>query len=162
MYYSQVTSSLKGFEERDLLFAKLFGSACIIRSCDFCNQEDCMLILERLLDLHDKKLWMQDLVIECIFLLLSYIPESYQASVLCRLKHLVSVPLNEMTPNGLLFAIGLQHLSITSEAFSKASSTAFGLKNLFNLESIDEISNGLLHSASKFPKVKRYIYQYTR
>jgi Leucine-rich repeat (LRR) protein len=121
-----------------------------------------MLILERLLDLHDKKLWMQDLVIECIFLLLSYIPESYQASVLCRLKHLVSVPLNEMTPNGLLFAIGLQHLSITSEAFSKASSTAFGLKNLFNLESIDEISNGLLHSASKFPKVKRYIYQYTR
>lgn len=144
---------MKGFEERDLLFAKLFGSASIIRSCKFANQEDCMLILERLLDLYDKKQWMQDLTIECILLLLCKISDMHQVSVLSRLKHLVLVPINEMTPNGLLLVVGLQHVIDSSDAISRASATVFGTNKLFDLECIDGIANSLLNSATKFPKV---------
>lgn len=121
-----------------------------------------MLILERLLELHDKKQWMQDLATECILLLLRKISHMHFVPVLNRIKHLILIPLKEMNANKVLMALGLQHFIDSNDAFSTASASVFGSSSLFSLDNIHEISSALLSSASKFPKVRDLLHRQPR
>ena len=109
---TQVTGSLKGSEERDLLFGKLFGYSALIRSKKLINHKElAMKTLDGLLDLFKKKEWFQEVVAEVIFdLLYEFDDNAIIETVIPLLAPLFPEKLENMSPNQLLFTAGIERL----------------------------------------------------
>jgi DNA-directed RNA polymerase delta subunit len=104
---------LKGSEERDLLFGKLFGYLSIVQSGKLqSDKEHAEDIMTRLIELHGKKGWIREVVCEGLLALISVVDLDIAAQLVGKFKPLLTqpepVPISEMTAWQLMLAIGLQ------------------------------------------------------
>ena len=132
--HTKISGSLKGAEERDFLFGKLFGYLSLIRSgrlSDDVIQTGC--IMDRLLELHARKGWLREVTTEAILTLLSAVSLTVvdSAGLLDKISPLLAqhgrpTPIHEMTAWQLMLAIGLQQYtrSLSSTPTTTASSSS--------------------------------------
>ena len=150
---------MKGSEERDLLFGKLFGYIAIIRSGKLSEERNSVDIFMRILDLHFKRGWIREVTSETILLLL----ESNNFRILSneivfsKLQSLLSeISLSDMAPWQLMLALGLQFYGgiYSGEDISVAISSLLGpSKDIFTPENMNDLQPVLLASTAGFPKV---------
>ena len=154
---TQVTGSLKGAEERDLLFGKLFGYSALIRSNQLKNHQDlAMKTLNGLLDLYKKKEWFQEVVVEVIFDLLNELDDNIIIeTVVPLLIPFFPEKLENMSPNQLLFTAGIERLFKDNDKVSEAISPYLLKKKIFSIRTIDIVGPTLIKSCSGFPKIHR-------
>jgi len=119
------------------------------------NQEDAMLLLERLLEIYDKKQWIQEMVIECILLLIKSCDPSFMMPIVSRVMELLPATLTEFVANNMQLLLGLQNLSKQYKIVFESIKNRFGTNQPFHLQFIQEVSTALLASSSKFPKVNK-------
>lgn len=151
-----MSGALKGFEERDNLFGKLFGFAALIRSGIVKDNELAVLeLFKRLIELHQRKAWMQELAVENLLSLLSSTKKSIQLKIAPKLAELCASPLEEMSENELFLRIGLQSFAAHSKDVASVIYSTLSTENDFSMDSLPEVKQALFRSAHKFPKVHR-------
>jgi DNA polymerase phi len=170
---TKVTGSLKGAEERDFLFSKLFCCIAIIRSGLIKdNKEQQLDILDRLLSLHEGKGWMREVVSDTLLLFCSSLSDSEViGATLVKLKPLLNVQIADMTAWQISMAIGLQHL-VNSTAKDRATVTATWkvqwkaeLSELpisvhpITVHIIEELKDTLLAATTGYPKIHK-VWEY--
>jgi hypothetical protein len=139
------------------MFGKLFGYVALIRagllsSSSTTTQE----VIDRLLALYSKKSWLQELIIEAFLSFLSFADKELQQFILTKTEDLYTVSFAEMNVNQLLFYLGLQHFAKENGSFGKLwkeSLTKKSLETSFDMNKLDVVSDTLLSSSRKFPKV---------
>lgn len=118
---------MKGSEERDLMFGKLFGYLSVIRSGKLgSDEENVTLIMDKLLELHNRKGWIREVVCESILTLLSALQEDMIRVILPKVKTLLGdgqVLLSDMTAWQLMLCVGIQQLA-AAKAITPSSLTA--------------------------------------
>jgi hypothetical protein len=154
---------MKGSEERDVMFGKLFNFLALIRAGRIQNDSTTGLyILDRFIELHKRKGWIREVVSEAILLLFEVLPRddsSVLQSALQKLKFIVdSDELEEMSACDLILFSGLQTLAhkFDLEGFSKLSEAiqkVVPTEPIFSPESFSSIENTLLNACHGFPKV---------
>ena len=130
--HTKISGSLKGAEERDFLFGKLFGYLSLIRSGRLSEdviQTGC--VMDRLLELHARKGWLREVTTEAILTLLSAVSSAVvdSAGLLDKISPLLAqhgrpTPIQEMTAWQLMLAIGLQQYTRSLSSSSSASASA--------------------------------------
>jgi len=178
MYYlntSQVTNSLKGNEERDFIFAKLFGYIALMKTdrlLSICINEDVLAldILQRILKLQAMKGWLREVISEvlleffqllCNALLTSPIDVTQKNSNILKICMekicpLMSESLSDMSAWQIMLQIGFQNLAATNDIFRECFreySEMILHDNTVSLTRLDDISATLLAATSGFPKV---------
>ena len=106
---------MKGAEERDLMFGKLFGYLSLIRSGKIENDKvNVLLIVDRLLELHNRKGWIREVVSESLLTLLSVIHPDVITLIIPKLKLLLGnglINIADMTAWQLMLCVGIQQLA---------------------------------------------------
>jgi DNA polymerase phi len=155
---TQVTGAMKGSEERDALFGRLFGYVALIRAGRLTSDKMIAIdVFDRLLELFDAKPWFQEAV--CEGLLSAYASLSGQADAnkhaLDRISALLrGTGVEDMTAAQLILLIGLQtHFETRSETEIEAFRELFPYKSIASLKKIESMSKTLIASCSGFPKV---------
>jgi hypothetical protein len=102
-----------------MIFGKMFGYLAIIQCKSFyqSSYEELMLdIFSRIFDMYSKKVWMQELILETIFLMLHRIYDSQvlSSTSLCnmikKLKSIIPMSISDVSPSQLLLMLQLEHL----------------------------------------------------
>lgn len=170
---TKVTGSLKGAEERDFLFSKLFCCIAVIRSgVSKNNKEQLLDILDRLLVLHEGKGWMREVVSDTLLQFAASLTDAEVINAtLLKLKPLLSVPVADMTAWQISLSIGLQQLR-HSPAKDRASVTAVWqaqwkaeMSELavsvtpVTMNIIGELADTLLAATTGFPKINK-VWEY--
>lgn len=151
-----MTGSAKGSEERDIMFGKLFAYVSMIRAglihLDNLTSHE---LLERLIALHNKKNWLQELTIETILSLIAASEQTLQVHILSKIEPFYNHPFSEMNVNQLLLFCGLQLIASNDASFQKIWKTSVQNLHLqsFELTRLNEVAEPLLASSRKFPKV---------
>lgn len=153
---------MKGAEERDIMFGKLFNYLTLIRAGKIHNDSTTALyIVDRLIELHKRKVWIREVVSETILLLFEVFPkiDSIFESAIQKLKFIIDVEeLDETPPHDLILLSGLQNLSmkLNSEGYTKISSIINQIlpsETIFTPENFSVLENTLLNACHGFPKV---------
>jgi hypothetical protein len=162
---------MKGSEERDIMFGKLFNFLALIRAGRIQNDATTGLyILDRFIELHKRKGWIREVISESILLLFEALPHNDSSviqSALQKLKFIIdSDELEEMSPHDLILFSGLQTLAnkFEAEGFSNLSEAIHRVvptEPIFSPESFTSIENTLLNSCHGFPKVRSFLFFYT-
>lgn len=159
--HTKVTGSMKGAEERDMLFGKLFGYISIIRSGKLNqtdNEDTAVEIFNRVLELHQKRGWIREVTSETILLLLESLNFTLltNESVFSKLQSLLSeISISEMAPWQLMLALGFQFYQSIFPAVSSQISLLLPDEQIFIAERMDVLSPILLASTAGFPKIHR-------
>ncbi len=156
---TRVTGSIKGQDERDLLFGKLFGYMSIVRSGKIrCNDEYCLEVLQGLLDLHKRKVWIREVVVEAI---LDLAPE-FNVDILSTkgiplMEHLFPEALEAMSPTQLMFAAGIemQARAIGDSHLMDIIATRLPKKRIISNKTLKKIESTLIAACGGFPKIHR-------
>jgi hypothetical protein len=171
---------LKGSEERDQLFGKLFGYVAIIRSDVLFNgqngkkaKEILATLVDGIIDLHQKKMWIQESTIEALLLLLAAaaanayakknnsLDESSIETVVDKLVSLTNTTsFAENNENQLSLLLGLQQLGAQNAKLQLLVTKRFETSNIpaVTVDHMEEFVTVLFHSTNKFPKVCRTLY----
>ncbi len=156
----QLSGSLKGSEERDFMFGKLFCYLAIIRSGKVAKDVTISVkILERILELHAKRGWIREVASESLLVFLSHASlEIVQASLPKVLPLLNDIPMAELAAWQLMLLIGLQNLAQKNAAFrgeweAVVASSAGELS--FSLDRLEEVSSTLSAATAGYPKMHR-------
>jgi DNA polymerase phi len=152
---------MKGSEERDLMFGKLFGYLSLIRSGKLENdEENVVLIVDKLLDLHNRKGWIREVVSESILTLLAVISGDMIKLVIPKLRTLLGngdVPLCDMTAWQLMLCVGLQQLAATkgtgAESVKEELIELLPQIDIVTPGSLQEMIPTLMEATAGFPKV---------
>lgn len=138
------------------MFGKLFGFAALIRSGVVHDNELAVLeLLKRLIDLYQRKAWMQELAIENSLNLLFTCKKPIQMKIAAKLAEMCSLPLEEMSENDLLLRIGLQLFAKNSKDGAAVVYATLTRETDFTMNNLLEVKQALFRSAHKFPKVHR-------
>ena len=170
---TQLTGSLKGAEERDFIFSKLFCCICIIRSGKASTNKDQQLnILDRLLELHARKGWMKEVVADTLLLFCASLTDASVINAsLVKIKPLLEVAIADMAAWQLILSIGLQQLlqrtknTTGAAAFQAEWKTVMsGLSTgttatAINMNHIESLKDTLIAAAFGFPKIHR-VWEY--
>ena len=161
---------MKGSEERDLMFGRLFGLCGLIRSKILCNknnlhhEEDLALeIFRKLLELFEKKRWLEELCVEALFDLLASVSQKTKRSLLPLFTQLAALDDSDSYGNGdgdngslsesqWMVRLYLQYLSQSDSMYSIVSRTK---PFHFSEETLLQLRPLLLHATYKFPKLHR-------
>ena len=161
------------------MFGKLFGYLSVIRSGKLgSDEENITLIMDKLLELHNRKGWIREVVCESILTLLSALQDDMIKVILPKVKTLLGdgqVLLSDMTAWQLMLCVGIQQLaatkSITSSSLLESKSEKDGEKEeslseqLLQLLPVSDIVTPgtfkemiptLLEATAGFPKVCSY------
>lgn len=154
------------------MFAKLFCYLCIIRSgVTKADQTLTMNLLDRLIELHEKKGWIREVVSEAILLFCASLTEPVIIQCTIRkLKALLTTPLNEMAAWQIMLLTGLQQFNVDNTIVGQNCS----INNIwqkewlnlmpsfpnFCLQQLSAITDTLLASTNGYPKVKYTSYKY--
>jgi hypothetical protein len=166
---TKVTGSLKGAEERDFLFSKLFCIMAIIRSKKTVdNKEEHMNLLDRLLELHEQKGWMREVVVEALLLFCSSLTDTAMVNAtILKVKTLVSTPIVDMAAWQLSFCIGLAQLqsathkdgakiaAVWQKEWKKEAAELEVCKTPLTMDNIESLKDTLLAATAGYPKVRR-------
>jgi hypothetical protein len=150
---------MKGTEERDILFGKLFNYLAMIRAGRVSQDEPTTLyLLDRLVELHKRKGWIREVVSETILLLFeTTLPctESFLLSARHKLKLILeSDDLEESPAHDLVLFSGLQtFVSSLSPEQSHLLDDVVPKEPIFSAENFSSIENTLLSACHGFPKV---------
>eukprot|EP01032_Pedospumella_encystans_P026599 gene26599-30059_t len=170
---TQVTGSLKGAEERDFLFSKLFCCIALIRSGAVKNDKTLQLdILDRLLVLHEGKGWMREVVTDALLQFNASLTDAEVIhATLVKLKPLLLLPVAEMAAWQICLAIGLQNIRYSTDKARNTVTTVWQAqwkKEMFELpvstspvtmNIIDKLTDTLLASTTGYPKIHR-VWEY--
>jgi hypothetical protein len=159
-----VTGSLKGAEERDFLFSKLFCILSIIRSGKTAaDRTEHMNLLDRLIELHEQKGWMREVVVEALLTFCSTLTDAGTINAtLVKLRPLLEVSVKDMAAWQVCLAVGLHQLHTVSKAKVGAVWQSEWRKEMANVEvgkepltmqSIGVLKDTLLASTTGYPKV---------
>jgi hypothetical protein len=152
---------MKGSEERDLIFGKLFGYLAIIRSCrllidDESTQKLTMDILSRLLELHAKRGWIREVITESLLTLLSNVSNHVvKINIIEKLGDLITDPLQELTAWQLILCAGLKNYSILYPELSNEINEILPDSDIITAETLNIFEKTLLASTANFPKMHR-------
>lgn len=136
------------------MFGKLFGYLAIIRSGILANNEKIVNeIVERIIQLHNKKIWIQELTAEALFLLLHQIEDNKKETILDQIIPLVPTSLAEATENQITLLLGLHQFTTKNKFANKLWNKKYSHLPTFDLSQMNEVLPSLIHSANKFPKV---------
>jgi DNA polymerase phi len=107
---TKITGSLKGAEERDFMFGKLFGYLSLIRSGKLENDsENVLIIVDKLLELHNRKGWLREVVGEALLNLLDVIDSDIITLIIPKLKLLLgNLVIADMTAWQIMLCVGIQ------------------------------------------------------
>ena len=144
------------------MFGKLFGYLSLIRSGKLENdEENVVLIVDRLLELHNRKGWIREVVSESILTLLAVISGDMIKLVIPKLRTLLGngdVPLCDMTAWQLMLCVGLQQLSATkgtgAESVKEELIELLPQLDMVTPGSLQEMIPTLLEATAGFPKVQ--------
>jgi hypothetical protein len=141
------------------MFGKLFGYIGLIRGGLLKEKSPLSEeIIERLLTLHGKKSWLQELTVEAFLIFLTNANDELQKYLLQKLEPFYIVSLDAMNANQLLLFLGLQYLSKVNKNFEKLWKNVVKTHNIelfdFNTK-LDVVSDALLSSSRTFPKIHR-------
>jgi hypothetical protein len=152
---------MKGTEERDIMFGRLFNYLALIRAGRIIEDEPTALyLLDRLIELHKRKGWIREVVSETILLLFEAMPRTDTLLISARNKLkfiLENDDLDETPAHDLILLSGLQ--SFVSSLPSKTSTVFDEIlpKDLiFSAENFSVIENTLLNACHGFPKVTNF------
>lgn len=138
------------------MFGKLFGLAALIRSGVVRDNDLVVLeLIKRLIDLHQRKAWMQELAVENLLNLLFTCKKSIQLKMAPKLAEMCQSPLEEMSENELFLRIGLQLFASQSKDIHAAVYSTLTSENDFTIDKLLMVKPALFRSAHKFPKVHR-------
>jgi len=151
---------MRGAEERDFLFAKLFGYISVIRSgkLNQLNSSESVDIFSRLVELHNKRGWIREVTTEAILLLL----ESTSFTILSndevagRLRTMLTVvTVADMSPWQLMLALGLQFCrdNAVGGNLGLIRSSELVEDEYFSPDGMEALRPVLLASTTGFPKV---------
>ena len=104
---------MRGSEERDVMFGRLFGYLALIRSGRLReDQPSALHALDRLVGLHKRKVWIREVVSEAILMLLEELSEDVDVmtAVAKRLADILcgTPDLSDMSPHDIVLVSGLQ------------------------------------------------------
>ena len=162
---------MRGAEERDLMFGKLFGYLALIRSGRLAG--DCSNIVKALcilVELHQRKAWIREVVSESILHLLQQfyadkvsLDVAAAESVVSKLNSLLpptdDYEISDLPAHFLVLLHGLQKFAKDLHVFcGKAvcdvfSSLTLPKQSIFAVESFASMSSTLLAACGGFPKV---------
>jgi DNA polymerase phi len=115
--HTKVTGSMKGQEERDMLFGQLFGYLAVLRSNRVNDTKMVSDLIDRLLLLHSKKGWIKEVTTEAILILISTI-DRYSLTHLTTYSftHLTTYSLTHLTTYSFTYltTYSFTHLTIYS------------------------------------------------
>jgi hypothetical protein len=164
---TKVTGSLKGAEERDFLFSKLFCIMAIIRSKKTVGDKEVhMNLLDRLLELHEQKGWMREVVVEALLLFCSSLTDAAMVNAtILKLKPLVSSAIVDMAAWQLSLCIGLAQLqsaahkdsakiaAVWQKEWRKEAAELEVSKTPLSMDNIESLKDTLLAATAGYPKV---------
>jgi predicted transcriptional regulator len=154
------------------MFGKLFGYAAILRSnLMFQSQNmktakaNVIVLTDRLIDLHVKKMWMQESTIEALLLLLTNAVEFVgkvidEETVQTLLKKLVALTntanFKENNENQLSLLMGLQQCASRQDFLQKLLQKLLTVSKvpIIGAAHMEDFVDALFHSTNKFPKVR--------
>lgn len=165
---------MKGAEERDYLFGKLFALFCILQSNQMnsyiqSNPKEIIIIFNQLSDLYYKKTWLREVTTEAILLLLDLICKTIKKKditfneIFDKVKTFLPKSLEDTLENKELqlshlhWVLGLQALNSNKHIQIKNLLNEMNL--IFTLNSFQFHSILLLNSSNGFPKIHR-IWEY--
>ncbi len=176
-----MTGSVKGSEERDKMFGKLFGYVAIIRSDVLFNGQNCkkakeilILLVDGIIDLHQKKLWIQETTIETLLLLLtSVVANAYakknnaldEASIEMMVEKMIALSnttaFSDNNENQVSLLLGLQFVGTQHAKLQRIVVQNFAKHNIptMSVDHMQEFVSVLFHSTNKFPKFHR-VWEY--
>lgn len=160
---TKVTGSVKGADERDLLFGRLFGYFAIIRSGRLAaeSSETKEIMFDGILNMIKSKGWLREVVVEALLLFLNHLCESEDVFIqnyIPKLIPLVSTPIMEMSASQLMLALGLEAYARKlkkDSSIRKQTLKILPQKHMLTQESIEEMVPILIASCAGFPKIHR-------
>ena len=156
----QISGSMKGAEERDLMFGKLFGYLSLIRCGKIEKDKDnVLLITDRLLELHNRKGWIREVVCESILSLLNVISSDIIVLIIPKLKELLGnnlLTISDMTAWQLMLCVGIQQISTApgADLVKTGMLDLLPQSDIVTPSSFLEMTPTLLEATAGFPKVR--------
>lgn len=152
-----------------MLFGKLFGCLAIIRSGRLLTttSEQNLAILERLLQLLKKKIWIREVVSEAVLVYLDHLPVGSSPSTVPLaeiaeklapfISHCSVDSIHDMSAYEVILANGVQHFAVRNKAvgadkiFAKAGFSTH--HSFFSAKSLPALAPILTAACAGFPKV---------
>lgn len=154
--HTKVTGSMKGQEERDMLFGQLFGYLAVLRSNRVNNTTVVNDLIDRLLLLHSKKGWIKEVTSEAILILISTIDSAHVKSIIVpKLKDLLGLALGDMAAWQIMLAIGLRNYGALYPQLIKDIVTILPEPQIVSPETIEIMAPTLAAATAGFPKLHR-------
>jgi hypothetical protein len=161
---------MRGAEERDLMFGRLFGYLALIRSGKLSGDNaNIIKTLETLIELHQRKAWIREVISESILILLQQFDfadnftSDIAASVVSKLNEILPAAndydVTEVPAHLLVLLSGLQKFeekvqAACEEDICAAMSTlSLPRDTVITAETFEALSPTLLAACSGFPKV---------
>lgn len=147
---------MKGYEERDVMFGRLFGFAALVRSGLVTTEVAVLDIMERLIPLHLKKAWLQELCVESYLNLLTASSKEIQVILVPKLLEIIPSDVTEANESDLLLRLALQQIATEQKHVQGVIQSSLLASDNFSMSKLDLFAAPLLQSARKFPKVTHY------
>jgi hypothetical protein len=167
---------MRGSEERDVMFGRLFGYLALIRSGRLRNDSaNSLLSLDRLIGLHKRKAWIREVVSEGILFLLEEMPTAAATiqSAAKKLSEILtsegggSADIAEISAHEIVLVSGLQSFCLLKKDLPAASASALRAITarytshpalLLSPACLPTLAPTLLAACGGFPKVHRVWY----
>jgi DNA polymerase phi len=156
---TQITGSMKGNEERDALFGKLFGCLCLIRAGMVDSDGAVKTVLDTLLDVQTRKPWIREVCAEALLLLVSECSDpTVVAIILPPVVELIgTAPMEDLSAWQLQLIGGIELAVAAREGLH--AHVAPALRHLggkvTSAASLPTIAPTLVAATSGFPKIHR-------
>ena len=140
------------------MFGKLFCYLAIVKSGVISsNIEASLNILNRIIELHNRKGWIREVCIEALLLFCYSSSRSVMEHVVVKLAPLLTGPLAEMSAWQLMLLLGLTQACthVEVESFTEEMLRTSVTKESMSLSKLNEVSETLLACTSGFPKMHR-------
>lgn len=165
---TKVKGSMKPIEQRDLVFGKLFAYLAMIRSgrlasASKTDSEIVTIVLQKLLQLHEKKEWLREVATETLLSFISVLPAPIVVThVFPALRDSSLLPehsLAEYSAWQLLLALGIEKYAyenaVARESALQLLPTDYTDTKIFTVENLPLLVHGLVNAAARFPKIHK-------
>ena len=156
---TRMSGSIKGIDERELMFGKLFCYLSIIQSgrlqlsSPSSSENQGLDILDRIIELHNMRGWIKEVTVESM-LLFTYSHCASPSSILTKLEPLLADPVEDLSAWQIMLLLGIQPFLITHKLSPSEDMASLDLLQHPKTH-LDMISTTLLAATAGFPKIHR-------
>lgn len=157
---TKITGSVRGADERDMLFGKLFGYIAFLESGRVDDKEELLLqLFEKLVALFDNKIWLREVTSEVILSCLNKFKSKSSWEIAAnKLKGLVLNDLSDYAAYDVVLVSGIQFM-LNSKPELKEIITgtieSFPTETIISTNNLEEIGRILIAACAGFPKIHR-------